>query len=286
VKRPGSSLQAGTLIVPWQQPEPPPDPRSERSSPPRKYEPPHLTRFRERLASGREKLPTVASTVTARPASARVDRALGSLRIFDAIETPATAYDATIAVGPEQLVVATNFTVAVLGKAGGPPIVKISRRAWFGSLLPPAVDFVFDPRVLYDQHEGRWVLVASGAHEDGFTSGIQLLSVSRTSDPRGEWWIWAFPEAGGVKGRWPDHPSLGVDAHALYLSANLFLGLSNKPVLGRLRVIPKAGPYAGGVVPYTDFEELQNPVDTSHPAATNAQTVFPCHTGGPPASST
>jgi hypothetical protein len=257
---------------------------------PPKAEPPRLTRFKEELARGRARLRHVPPTLSEAPASARVARALGSLQVFETIDTEATAYDATLAVGPKHVLVATNFTVAIVAKTGGPPLVKTDLATWFTDVLPGEVDFVFDPRVLYDQHDERWVLVASGVHHDDFTSGIQLLSVSKTSDPSGQWCVWGFPEAGGREQRWPDHPCLGVDAYALYLTANLYSKKNPSPgppfefLQSRLRVIPKAAPYAGGVVSYTEFADLQNPVDSAsgHKEATQARAVFPCLTWGAP----
>jgi hypothetical protein len=285
LKQPGHSPQAGRLIMPWTQPAPTPHPAIARFSTPRKYEPPHLARLREDLASGRMQLPQAPSTVSAEPASPRVARAFASLRVFDGIDTDATAYDASIAAGPEHLLMATNFKWGLLNKAllngpGGPPPPETPLLAWFKSVLPDEVDIVFDPRVLYDQHDGRWVLAATAAHYEHFTSGFQVLSVSKTSDPGGEWWIWAFPES-REQHWWPDHPTLGVDAHALYLSSNLYVGDTGGPGDGRLRVIPKAAPYAGGVVDFTDFDGLLNPEDPDG-ARKPAATVFPCHTWGAP----
>src|SRR5262245_35071523 len=282
-KRRASSPQGGAAIRPWEQREPRPHPELARFSTPRAYEPPHLAALKEDLALGRMSLPRVAAMVSAEPRSTRVARALGSLQVFDAIQTDATAYDATIAAGPEQLLVATNFRIAIQSKTAGPPLRETTLRTWFASALPAEVDVVFDPRVLYDQFDGRWVLVASGVHYDDFTRPFLLLSVSQTSDPSGDWWIWALPESGDATAiPWPDHPSPGVDAHALYLSANLFIGLTGGPGQSRLRVIPKAAPYTGGTVTYTDFDGLQNPVDDDHRERTPARTVFPCHTWGAP----
>jgi hypothetical protein len=282
-KRSGSSARAGVAITPWDQVGRPPHPNLRNLGTPRKPEPPQLTRFKERLALGRVRLPRVPPTVSEAPASVRVERALGSLQVFETIDTDATAYDAVIAAGPEHLLVATNFKVAVLDKANGATLLKKGLHDWFATVLPAEVDFVFDPRVLYDQHDARWVLVASGARHADFTSGLQLLSVSQTSDPGGQWWVWAFPEPGGARALWPDHPCLGVDAHALYLSANLFANHNvDAASKARLRVIPKTAPYAGGVVTHTDFDDLRNPVDAAHPNSTPAHTTFPCHTWGAP----
>ena len=278
-KRPGHSADKGSLITPWRQL---PSPRREeavRFTTPAKDDPSHLVRLKEDLALGRALLPKVSATVSAAP-SPRVQRAFGSLQVFDSIDSPATAYDAQIAAGPDHLLVATNYDVAVVRKTDGVQVDKAALMNWFSTVLPAGVSKVFDPRVLYDQHDDRWVLVASGAHFPEFTSGVQLLSVSRTSDPQGEWWVWGFPETVNGTAFWPDHPTLGVDAHALYLSANIYIGTSGGNA--RLRVIPKNGPYVGDVVNYTEFVNLRSPKDSEHDSSARASTVFPCHTWGAP----
>ena len=52
-KRRGSSGQGGTVITPWERPEPsPPHLALESFSTPRAYEPPHLAALKEDLALG------------------------------------------------------------------------------------------------------------------------------------------------------------------------------------------------------------------------------------------
>lgn len=280
----GRSPAAATPVSPWTLPERPYPGGPERFGPPPEEEPPALTDLRGKLTRGRVRVPRVPSTVTRGPASPRVEQALRTIVHFEATGTDATAYDATIAAGPVHLLVAVNFKVVVLSKGGGSPLAQCDLRAWFDAVLPREVDTVFDPRVLYDQYENRWVLAASAVHYgdldvgDEFTLPHLVLSVSRTSDPTGDWWTWSFPErTRRAKTPWPDHPSLGLDPHALYLSANLIGGAGP-----RLRIMPKAAAYAGGVVTYTDFDALQNPTDKPHPTPTPASTVFPCHTWGAP----
>ena len=96
------------------------------------------------------------------------------------------------------------------------------------------------------------MLVASGVYYDDFTPPFLLLSVSHTSDLHGDWWVWAFPESGEAEIAWPDHPSLGVDAHALYVSANLFRARSANPAVpcfGR-DPEPATAPRAQAVLPH------------------------------------
>lgn len=279
-KRSGRSPAAGTRVLPWELPEPWRPPGLDEFGPPLDGGPPEATK----VASGRGRPPRVPSTVSRRPRSPRLEETLRTIQHFEATETNETAYDATLAAGPAHLLVAVNFKVVVLSKAGRAPLAESHLRAWFDSVLPANVDTVFDPRVLYDQYEDRWVLVASAVHYgdpkigDEFTLPHLVLSVSQTADPTGGWWIWSFPEQPRRKTPWPDHPSLGVDLYSLYLSTNLIGAI--RPA--RLRIIPKAAPYAGHVVTYTDFEGLQNPTDKQHPKPTPASTVFPCHTWGAP----
>jgi hypothetical protein len=221
-----------------------------------------------------------------------VDQALRTIQHFEAKPTDATAYDTSLAVGPSHLVVAVNYSVVVLSKDG--TLLKESPLlAWFKSKLTADVDRVFDPRLLYDQYEDRWVLTASAVHygtkgtPDFFTSPHFVLSVSVGSDPTGDWWTWAYPEpqdATGATPPFPDHPTVGVDPRALYVTANMsdVASLQPKPTRARLWVIPKEGLYDGADVTHTEFFPLMDPTDEQHEQETFARTVFPCHTWGTP----
>ena len=177
-KRAGHSAEKGRPITPWVQHPLPLHQEEARFSTPPKYYPPHLERLRADLAAGRAVLPKVSATVSAGP-SPRVRQALGSLKTFDSIDSPATAYDAQIAAGPDHLLVVTNYDAAVMKKTDGTLVATLPLMTWFSTVLPAGVTKVFDPRVLYDQHDDRWVLVASGAHYPDFTSGVQLRRAPR-----------------------------------------------------------------------------------------------------------
>ena len=81
----------GVLITPWEQVGRPPHPNLRNLGTPRKPEASSVTRFKERLALGRARLPRVPPTVSEAPASLRVERALESLQVFETIDTDATA---------------------------------------------------------------------------------------------------------------------------------------------------------------------------------------------------
>jgi hypothetical protein len=74
---------------------------------------------------------------------------------------------------------------------------------------------------------------------------------------------------------WADFPALGVDNKALYVTSNMF-AFGGGFQYSKIRVIPKAGPYAGGAAPFFDFSGMKN-ADNSV-----AFTIQPSHTFGAP----
>jgi hypothetical protein len=100
------------------------------------------------------------------------------------------------AVGPDHFVVTVNRLFQVYEKESGARIVNTG----LGSFLPGSSG---DPRVLYDQHSDRWVVVVTD-----FSSRL-YLAVSLTDDPTGAWFKTSFVmSAGADEGPWPDYPTL------------------------------------------------------------------------------
>jgi hypothetical protein len=183
--------------------------------------------------------------------------------------------DCTNAVGPSHVVVSVNSSVAVYRKTGGAALLQRTLTTWFANVATSLT--IFDPKLLYDQHAARWVLLAVAVRENPNRSSF-LLSVSASSDPLGVWRNYALDatrDGTTPTNNWADYPGLGVDAQALYLTANMFRFNGNFQY-AKLRIVPKAGPYSGGVATFTDFVRLRNPDGTM------AFTVTPCHTFGAP----
>ena len=191
---------------------------------------------------------------------------------------PATGWlppDCTLAAGPSHVLVSVNATVSVYNKTGGAPLKTVTLSKWFQNVITAAK--IFDPKALYDQHAGRWVLLAV-ALGPGANDSFFLLSVSKTNDPLGGWFnykINAKLDGMTATNNWADYPSLGVDNQAVYITANMFAFGGGFQYV-KLRVVPKAGPYAGGALAYTDFVKLKNADGSS------VFTLQPCHTYGAP----
>ncbi|MEY2507782.1 MAG: hypothetical protein QOH01_2111 [Verrucomicrobiota bacterium] len=200
---------------------------------------------------------------------------LTALSAFEGI--PATTWlppDCTMAAGPSHVIASVNSTIAVYAKTGGAPLLQRTLTAWFANVSQNAT--IFDPKLLYDQHAGRWVLLAVALGKEN--QSFFLLSASASSDPMGPWRNYALNAAKDgttSTNNWADYPGLGVDAQAIYLTANMFK-VDGNFVYAKIRIVPKAAIYAGAAATFLDLVRMKN-ADGSF-----AFTVQPCHTFGAP----
>jgi hypothetical protein len=122
------------------------------------------------------------------------------------------------AIGPDDFVVIVNTVFAVYGKNSGVRRTAVS----LSSFMPGSSG---DPRVVYDQHSGRWFVVISN-----FRNRI-FLAASRTGDPMGAWFKTSIPTSqGSDSGKWPDYPTLGVSEDGVF-SAAYMVGGTNRMTL-------------------------------------------------------
>jgi hypothetical protein len=102
---------------------------------------------------------------------------------------------------------------------------------------------VFDPVIVFDPHERRFV--ATCAHEPDSTNSGVLIGVSLTEDPRGAWNVRRVP-ADPTGLRWADQPYVAFNGRHIVVTANLIqIDDGNGGVEGtRLWVWDKAQLYA------------------------------------------
>lgn len=132
--------------------------------------------------------------------------------------------DPVIAAGPNQVLVAVNSMLAIYDKSGLQQGGFQALGTFFAGLHVSGE--VFDPRVIYDPVDGRFILSAAEVDMSNFTNGHVLVAVSQTSNPAGGWYKFAFDSKGrnpnNTADTFPDAPGVGLDAHALYLTSNQF----------------------------------------------------------------
>ena len=147
-------------------------------------------------------------------------------------------------IGPRHFVEFINGSFTVYNKTNGQSVKRISDLKFWsdaGLIISPDAG-VSDPRIIYDPSSQRWF--ASMVDLDAFAldptleANDFLLAVSAGADPTGPWkafMIVADPDSG----TFADFPTLGVDANAVYLSGDMFVG-SDNPVGPTLLSFPKS----------------------------------------------
>jgi hypothetical protein len=154
------------------------------------------------------------------------------------------------AAGLSLLIAVTNNQIEGLRKNGtslfGPtPLVDM-----FSGLAPHTL---FDPKIIYDAHENRFVVVVLDAFFDQFDSPLRariLVAVSKGDDPQGTADDnWHFLQISGFgAGAFADYPGIAVDEEAIYITANIFIPgffgpFFDKPLVW---IIAKEPFYSGG----------------------------------------
>ncbi|MGA8752187.1 MAG: hypothetical protein WB712_00920, partial [Candidatus Deferrimicrobium sp.] len=157
------------------------------------------------------------------------------------------------AAGPNHLVSLLNSDFGVFNKTTGAliPNQQIPLQSFWGSLGIAAgqpANSPFDPKILYDQHSGRFVAITLGgtSSQDSWV----MIAVSPASGPTGAWNKWAI-DADLDNNVSADFPGLGVDAINVYVTANMYNSTSAQ--YSKVWVIPKAQLLAGSN-PITWFE--------------------------------
>jgi hypothetical protein len=154
------------------------------------------------------------------------------------------------AAGIDRLIAVVNVMIEARDKTG----VLLWRDAlkdFFAPLSP--VNFTFDPKVVYDHYEDRFVVVTlervnTGINPDpgnGNTSRI-LVAVSKSATPAtatsADWYYHSIDAEESIGGydHWVDYPGFELDEEAVYITGNMFAhtgGITNYRV--RLWIIDK-----------------------------------------------
>lgn len=181
---------------------------------------------------------------TARPGSFKTADAAGLIKNFAGISYHGSSpSDSTIAVGPLQVVIAVNTSLAVYLKGGG-KLVQRNFDDFFSAFDEVQGADFFDPKLAYDQISGHFIFNVD-AYRDSDGRSWYMLVVSKTSDVRAGWIGWALDMQlnGAAKTRfWADYPAVGYDSQAIYLTANMFNANGNFQY-AKLRVLKKSEVY-------------------------------------------
>jgi hypothetical protein len=132
-----------------------------------------------------------------------------------------TPPDTICAAGPQHVIVIVNGAIAFFEKDGTKDFQqKIEDSDGFWGEVG-ATHFVFDPEVQYDPLSHRFMALAAERATDSHS--YFLLAISDDSDPNGDWYKYRF-DVTSLAGNDIDSDNLGIDAQAIYLTADFFTG--------------------------------------------------------------
>ncbi len=189
-------------------------------------------------------------------------------------------------VGPTQYIVAVNGRIRSFNKTTGTAdgALNVSTNTFFSPVMTPPVasNFTSDPRIRFDRLSGRWFLVmidVPGATGDQANRVMVAVSSGDTITSSANFTYYQFQMSGT---QFTDYPTLGIDANALYIGANMFtLTGSFAGTLGS--VVRKSSVLSGGPIVVTTFTLLPTAtsagpftpqgVDNYDPAATEGYFV-------------
>ena len=166
--------------------------------------------------------------------------------------------DPTLAAGPSHIVEMVNSTIAWFDKSGTKQFEAAidGPNGFFGEL--GAGSFVFDPKCLFDQYSGRFVVTALDVDFDNAGAWI-IVAISDDADPNGVWYKYRTDcrVQIGSGTYWVDYPGFGYDANGIYITGNLFLLEGSGGGFGGAfyRSFKKSTMLSGGTVQYTDLRD-------------------------------
>lgn len=170
--------------------------------------------------------------------------------------------DPYIAVGPEHIVEVVNRQFRIADKEGN-TLKDISASQWFMDSQPGVNPF--DPKVIYDHFNNRWVMVWL-AYFSANSTAFYLISVSDDDNPLGIWYNRAIPSnqnGNTAVNNWADYQGVGFDNEAIYLSSSQF-NFNGFYDYDKLRIFSKAELYNPGPVNWKDFWYLTYPHNSNN----------------------
>ena len=146
------------------------------------------------------------------------------------------------AAGPGHLVTFLNQDYAVYAKSTGAIVAGPMPMTAFWAPLGTRSQIVFDPRVLFDDDAGRFVITSASTYRSPLSA--VLLAISNGPDPATGWTMYAI-DADANNATWVDFPMVGLDDNYIYLTGNMYrnVGGFKEP---KFWVVNKASALGGG----------------------------------------
>jgi hypothetical protein len=179
--------------------------------------------------------------------------------------------DPQLAVGPSHIIAVVNVAFAIYDKAGTLLRGPVTFSSFFDGTPNCSNTAVFDPNVLYDEQQDRFILGIDGNGTD------YCVAATTGSDPLGNWNRYAFQT--NFANAFFDYPHAGVGVEAIFMGSNQFDGTLPGGFEGRVFAMDKVALYAG--TPLTVATHSTGYDGTPQPMNLHGQTQGTWPTSGP-----
>ena len=172
------------------------------------------------------------------------------------------------AAGTESVIAVVNTMIECRNKTGT-LLWRDGLSTFFSALGPPLGTYTFDPKVVWDHYENRFVVVTLERNDTGYGDASDgshiLLAVSKTATPAtatsADWYYYDIDSKTTITNPcWADYPGFEVGENAVYITNNMYEFDPTYTYRGvRLWIVDKgtsAGFYAGGSASHT----VHNPI--------------------------
>jgi hypothetical protein len=161
-------------------------------------------------------------------------------------------------VGPTQFIIALNGRIRSFSKATGLADggINVDTDTFFSPVMTPGSNFTTDPRIRYDRLSGRWfIIMIDVPGQQGTLPNRVMIAMSNSGTITGST-VWSFFQFSGDPTNFADYPTLGIDANALYIGANIFSTSNGSLVNTTAFVVRKSSLLGGGPIVVTSFTGL------------------------------
>ena len=145
--------------------------------------------------------------------------------------------DPQLAVGPSHIIAVVNVAFAIYDKAGNLLRGPVTFSTFFDGTPNCSNTAVFDPNVLYDEQQDRFILGIDGNGTD------YCVAATTGPDPLGNWNRYAFQT--NFADAFFDYPHAGVGVEAVFMGSNQFGDNLPEGFEGRVFAMDKVALYTG-----------------------------------------
>ena len=160
--------------------------------------------------------------------------------------------DNNLAVSDSGMIISVTNTNLLFANKDGEVFLEQTFEDFFDEF--DLAGFYFDPRVIYDPTEDKFIMVVLNGNTPQQTNLI--VAYSNTGNPNDAWSSYLYDGDYQNPGSWLDYPTIGISEEDLYICGNLFDD-DNKFVKSVIFQIEKKNGFSGGQTDFRFWDDIR-----------------------------